>query len=157
MQEKFIESLSLATKSFQTADHLTYITFPLIKEKRLFLRILIELNNAILNAINSILQYEYYWKRIQLYKDARENFRIFKNLAGKYDISPEQIKKLVEIMNLSEKHKKSPFEFVKSDRIVIMSDNMQPDSITIEKIKSFLIETKDLIRKASSKIKDSKI
>jgi hypothetical protein len=153
MQEKFIDSLNIATKLLQTADHLTYITFPLVKEKRLLLKILAELSNSLLNAINAILQYEYYWKRIQIYKDARENFRTFKNIAKRYDISPEQLLKINEIINLAEKHKKSPFEFVRNDKIVIMSDTNQADYLTLEKIKSFLIEAKDILRKINLKIK----
>ena len=65
------------------------------------------------------------------------------------------MKKLIEIIQLAEKHKKSPFEFVRNDKIVIMSDGMQTDTITLEKIKSFLIETKDFLRKANQKIKSS--
>jgi len=65
MQEKFIESLNLATKSLQTADHLTYVTFPLLKEQRLLLKVLEELQEAVVNTINAILQYEYSNRRIK--------------------------------------------------------------------------------------------
>lgn len=152
MQEKFIESLSNAVKAMQTADHLTYITFPLVKEKRLLLKILTELNLSLLNVINAILQYEYYYKRIEIYKDARENFNTFKEISPRYGINSEQLKKLIDIMILAEKHKKSPFEFVKDDKIVIMSNGMHTDWITLEKIKSFLLEVKDIIKKANSRI-----
>jgi len=153
--EKYQDSLEIAQKALQTADHMTYITFPLVKEKRLLLKVLSELSISILNTINSILQYEYYHKRIQIYKDARDNFQTFKNISAQYSLSQEQVKKLIEIIQLAEKHKKSPFEFVRNDKIVIMSDGMQTDTITLEKIKSFLIETKDFLRKANQKIKSS--
>lgn len=138
VKEKFAESLEIATRAVQTADHLTYITFPLIKEKRLLLKILSELSVAILSIISAILQYEYYYKRIEIYKDARENFNTFKGIAIRYNITQEQINKMIEIINLAEKHKKSPFEFVKNDKIVIMSNGMRTDTINLEKIKLFL-------------------
>jgi len=153
MEEKFNESLNKALRALQTADHMTYITFPLIKEKRLLLKILSELNTAVLNAMNAILQYEYYYKRIEVYADARDNFNTFKEIASEYQISPEQLKSIIEILNLAEKHKKSPFEFVKEDKIVIMSNGMKTDTLNLEKIKQFLIEVKDVLRKASLKIK----
>lgn len=147
--EKFILSLEKARKSLEMADHLTYMTFPLVKENRLLLKVLDELYLSVLNTINSILQYEYAYKRIQIYKDAKENFRTFMDLAEKYKISQEQLKNLIEILNLGEKHKRSPFEFVKNDKIVIMSDNLKTATLNLEKIKRFLLETKDFIRKAS--------
>jgi len=153
VQEKYFESLELAHKNLQIADHMTYITFPLVKEKRLLLKVLSELSSSILNTVNAILQFEYYWKRIQLYQDAKANFETFKRLSPRYNIAPEQLKVLLEILNLAERHKKSPFEFVKNDRIIIMSDRLSPSYLTLEKIKSFLIETKDFLRKANLKIK----
>lgn len=153
MAERFIQSLDEALKALQTADHMTYITFPLVKEKRLMLKILSELNLAVLSTINAILQYEYYYKRIQIYSDSRENFNTFRKMAGRYEITPEQLKKIVEIISLAEKHKRSPFEFVKEDKIIILSDRMQTDTISIDKIKSFLIEVKDILKKANSRIK----
>ena len=153
IQDKFLESLEHATRALQVADHMTYITFPLVKEKRLLLKVLSELGSSIFSIINAILQYEYTWKRIQLYQDARANFDTFRRLAPRYNVSPEQLKVLTEILTLSEKHKKSPFEFVKNDKIVIMSDGLAPSYLTLEKIKAYLIETKDFLRKANLKIK----
>lgn len=156
MQEKYFQSLEEATRALQIADHMTYITFPLVKEKRLLLKVLSELSLAILSTINAVLQYEYTWKRIQLYSDPKSNFETFKRISSRYEISSEQLKTLMEILTLAERHKKSPFEFVKEEKIVIMSDDgMIPSYLTLDKIKAFLIETKDVIHKASSKIKSS--
>ena len=148
--EKFITSLEKARKSLQIADHLTYMTFPQLKENKILLKALDELYISIINIINSILQYEYTYKRIQIYKDPRENFRTFRKIAERYKISTEQLNKIIEILSLGEKHKKSPFEFVKNDKIVIMSDNLKTETITTDKIKSFILETKDFLRKADN-------
>jgi hypothetical protein len=151
--EKFILSLEKAKKSLQMADHLTYMTYPIVREDKLLLKILDELNSSLLNTINAILQYEYTYKRIQLYRDAKENFHTFEELTEKYKINQEQLSKIKEIMSLLEKHKKSPFEFVKDNKVVIMSDSLKTDTLTLEKIKSFLIEVKDVLRKVSLVIK----
>lgn len=153
-QEIYITSLEKAKKALQMADHLTYITFPIVKENRLLLKILEEISQSLISVINSILQYEYTYKRIQLYKDARENFRTFKSIAGKYNISQEQLNKIIEILSLAEKHKTSPFEFSKNNKIVIMSNEMRTDTLTLDKIKTYLLETKDTVRKVSLNIKN---
>ena len=57
--EKFLEYLEESGKRIATADHLLYVTFPLVKEKKLLLKILEEINSGLLNCLNSILQYEY--------------------------------------------------------------------------------------------------
>ena len=53
------ENLQKARKKIEFADHMVYITFPLIKENKLIIKILAEINNALKILITSILQYEY--------------------------------------------------------------------------------------------------
>lgn len=151
--EKYEESLSKAVKSIETADHMTYVTYPLIKEKRLLLRILTEIYEGLLNLINSVLQYEYYYKRINLYNTPRDNFETFKNISKSYGVADENISRILEVFRLVERHKKSPFEFVKDDKIIIMSEGIKTDVITIEKIKFFLLEAKELLKKVRDVIK----
>jgi len=147
--ELYMASLEKAKKSLQMADHLTYMTFPIVRENRLLLKILEEISHSLISTINAILQYEYLYKRVQIYQDPKENFRTFKNVAERYSINSEQMNKIIEILTLAERHKKSPFEFAKNDKIVIMSEGMRTETLTIEKIKSYLLEVKDVIRKAA--------
>lgn len=152
--ENFIESLEQAERALRTADHMAYVTFPLIKEKRLLFKILEGLYAALLNTINAILQYEYAYKRINLYRDSSDNFATFsEKCAVRFGISQEQIKTIKNLFLLIEKHKNSPFEFIKQDKIVIMSDNLHTDTLSIDKIKEFLLITKDILRKANGIIR----
>lgn len=155
MPEKFIENLDKAAVVLKTADHMLYMTYPLIREKRLLLKILSEIYFSILNTINAILQYEYLYKRIQLFNNARDNFIIFQQkCAPRYRISPEQMEKIKEIFDLTEKHKNSPFEFVRGNKIVIMSNALKTDIITVEKMKTYVLTAKDLLRKAETIIRN---
>ncbi|MBW6442217.1 hypothetical protein K0A97_00335 [Patescibacteria group bacterium] len=152
--EKFLEGLTNAEKSIKTADHMVYVTFPLIKDKRLLLKILNEIKNSIIYCIGSILQYEYLYKKITLYKDPRSNFRTFtEKCAFKYEVSKEDILLIEELFDFIEKHNESPFEFVKGDKVVILSNSLKPKTLTLEKVKEFLILAKNLIRKANQKFK----
>ena len=154
MPEKYIENLDKAAKNLHTADHMLYMTYPIVREKRLLLKILNEIYLVVLGIVNAILQYEYLYKRITLYKDAKENFSVFKNkCAPRYNIAPEQVAKILEIFNLAEKHKKSPFEFVRNNKIVIMTNALKTDTITIEKMKDYIFTSKDILRKADTIIR----
>jgi len=146
--EKFLEYIQGAEKIIQTIDHMVYITFPLIKDKKLLLKILLETNIAIANCINSILQYEYIYKRIALYKNAKTNFKTFKEkCAPKYKITKEEINLISQLFDVVEKHKQSPMEFVRNEKVIILSENLKPETITIEKIKEFLLLAKNILNK----------
>ncbi len=152
--EKFLVSLDTAERMLKTADHMTYITFPLIRDKRLLIKILGEIHGSMLNIINAILQYEYVYKRIVLYGDASMNFKTFREkCAPRFGISPQEIDKMIELFAIMEKHKQSPLEFVRKDKFVIMSDNSHMNILTTESLKEFLILSKEILRKTTAILK----
>ena len=152
--EKFLENIQEAEKDLRTLDHMIYVTFPLIKDKRLLLKVVQDIKDVITNCITSILQYEYLYKRISLYRDSRENLKTFtEKCAQRYNIGKEEIRLILELFRLVENHKKSPFEFVKDEKIVILSENSKPTTMTLEKAKEFLITAKDILRKTKEGIK----
>lgn len=151
---KFIEHLAEAQKIISIIDHMYYVTFPLVKDKRMLLRILAESKKATAHCINAILQCEYILTRIQLYKDPEINFRIFElKCAPLYDISQEEIKLIRELFEITETHKKSPAEFRKGETIIIFGDNAKTTTITEEKIKQFLLLSKSVCQKATERIR----
>ena len=124
--DKHIENMQKAVASMKIADHITYVTYPLMKEKRLLLKALEEIYNSILNLINAILQYDYIWKRIQLYKDPRINFDTFKNKCSRrYNISENELSQIIEILSVVESHKKSPMEFMRKEKVIIMLNDLK--------------------------------
>jgi hypothetical protein len=145
---KFLEHLQESERIVQSVDHMIYITFQFIKDKRLLFKILTEIKSAIVNCINAILQYEYINERITLYKSAKENFETFINRCSiRYKITKEEIASILELFDIIEKYKDSPMEFFRNEKIVILSENMKTKIITMEKIKFFLLLTKNLIKK----------
>jgi hypothetical protein len=151
--DKFLLSLGSAFKVLQTADHMIYITFPLIKENRLLIKILNEIYTAVLTTINVVLQYDYSYKKIVLHKDAGLNFNTFKEkCAPRFGISQDEIAKIVEIFKLIEEHRQSPMEFVRQDKFVILSDNLSTDVVTVEKLKDYLLTAKNILQKVRNKV-----
>jgi len=148
-EERFISSLESSKRHLQVADHLVYTSFPIVKDLKLLLRSLESLALCLINAINALLQYEYVYKKIQLYSQARDNFQTFKRKSPNYNITPSQLSTIIEILELAEKHKKSPLEFSKNNRIIIMSDTPAVLSLDIVKIKAYILEVKDILRKIS--------
>lgn len=154
--EKFLQFLQDAEKNIRTLDHLIYVTFPVVKDKRLLLKIIIETKTAITDCINAILQYEYLFKRIKLYNQPQTNLKTFIEKSSKrYNITNREIKLILELFKLTEAHKKSPMEFVREGKIVIMSEKFQPHTITIEKTKEFLAIAKSILSKTKKTFKNN--
>lgn len=139
--------LEEAKKSLKMADHMIYITYPLLKENRLLIKILEQLYLVMLNVVKAVLQHEYYYKRIELQSNAEANFSIFTSIAKRYSITTEQVQNIKNVLMLTEKHKRSPVEFVRKDKFVILSDNNSIETITAEMIKHFINDAKDILRK----------
>jgi len=147
--EKYLEHLENAIKSIKVADHIIYITYPIVKDKRLLLSSINKIYESLLSVINAILQYDYLWKRIKLYESAKDNFQVFIEKSGpRYGITSQEILKILEFMSLVETHKKSPIEFLRHEKIVIMMDNLSTKTIDIELIKSYLNLVKSIIGRA---------
>jgi hypothetical protein len=153
--EKFHSALESASKTLQTADHLIYITFPLIKDNRLLIKIFSEIYTSVLSVVNAVLQYDYAYKRIMLYSDARTNFKNFREkCAPRFGITSEEVVKMIEIFKIMEEHRQSPMEFVKMDKFVILSDSLQTDVVTIEKLKEYLLVARKILQKVNNKIEN---
>ena len=153
MPDKILVYLQSASKALQTADHMVYITFPLIKENRLLIKILSEIYSAVLTLVNIILQYDSSYKRIILTENASENFRVFREKCSpRFGISSAELEKIVEIFRLMKEHKASPMEFVRRDKLVIMSDNLKTDTLTLDRLKDYLLVSKGLLQKVSVRI-----
>lgn len=154
--EKFFENLREAEKITRTADHLIYVSFPLIKDKRILFILISELKKAVANCINAILQYDYLYQRISLYQDTKINFETFRNKSSKrFDITEQEINLIIKLFDIEQYHKKSSMEFAKDNKVVMLSDDMRQKIITLDEIKQFLQLTKDILRKIKSKITNS--
>jgi hypothetical protein len=147
--EKHIENLQKALSDIRIADHMIYVTYPVIKDKRLLLKALDQVYDAITAIINAILQYDFIFKRIQLYKEPRANWDSFLNKSAKrFNITAEEIDLVSELFTLVQNHRKSPLEFQRKDKIVIMSESLKTTLVDSEKLKKYLNLAKNLMNKA---------
>ena len=151
--ERFILNLQEAERLIQIADHMTYITYPLIKEKNILLKILTETKKAVANCINSILQYEYFYKQITLYNNPKTNLETFiKKSSKRFQITELEIKQIQELFELAEKHKQSPMEFTQNEKVIIMTENSETYELSLEKAKLFVSLSKNILQKTKNKI-----
>lgn len=158
--QKILQNLIEAEKKIQIANHLIYVTFPLIKNKRLLIKIIQDLKTAVLNCVNTILQYESLKKRIKLTQDPLENFKIFsEQCTPQYTLTEQETQQILDLFKLAKKQEQSSMEIMKNEKVILLSKNLTPEFITIETAKKYLqlaIEilkkTKETLKKDNSKI-----
>lgn len=149
----FLEKLDESERIIKAIDHLLYITYPLVQDKRMLLKILEEARKAIANCINSILQYEYLKKNIELSRDSKTNLKTFiEKCSQKYNITEKEMKSTLDLFELVENHKKSSYEFMKGNKVVILSETMTENYLTVEKTKEFLILAKNILKKTKENL-----
>jgi len=145
---KIFENLLEAERELKRIDHIIYITFPLLKDKNILIKSLIHTKEAVAKCINSILQYEYFHRKIELSENPITNFRLFKEKCSKnYFINEKEVKMIEELFDLAKSHKQSPMEFIKDGKVIILSDNMVKKTFTLEDVKKFLEMSKRVVEK----------
>jgi len=150
---KVLENLIEAERLIKTSDHLIYMSFPVIKDKKILTRAIINIYEATQKIISSILQREYLLEKINLTDNHNLNFKIFvEKCAPFYNINQEEIKSIQELFEIIKEHKKSPMEFFKNEQLVILSNNLETLTISLEKAKKFLNTTKLLLKKTKNNI-----
>ncbi len=117
------DRLKKAREHLSRAEHMFYVGFALLKEYRMIIQIFEELHKATNFFIIGLLQKERAEMRIQLYKDKRLNFKVFREKVALRYMNPEDLKVIIEILRIWKQHLNSNMEFVRKDRFVILFED----------------------------------
>ncbi len=147
--ERFQEAREQARRNLKVADHMAFITYPLVKDNKLLLAILENVFLAQTNALGSLLYYERLFKRIPPFHDNFESkINMFRERCiERYKLSKEYVLMMTEIKNIILEHKRSPVEFSRSEGFVICAENYRFKKISIEQIRSYIEKTKEFLGK----------
>jgi len=150
--EKYEELRDIARKKLQVADHMLTMTYPLIKDPKLLLAVMENIFLALTNSIGALLYYERIYKRVPPFQDTFvSKFNVFnQKCAKRYQINPEYLLMMRDIKDIILQHKKSPVEFTRNDSFIICSDNYQMKTISLEKIKNYILKSRLFIQQIDS-------
>lgn len=147
-----------ANKHLRLADHMTYVTYPMIKDTKLLLSIIDNLDKALKKALDAYLYYERLYKRISFFpEDFNTKIDIFqRSSAIRYNLRqyPPLIK---EINFIIKKHKESPVEFIKGDKLVICNGDYRMKVLQVNDVKNYLSKAKPFISQLSNILKEDEI
>ncbi|MEM0465862.1 MAG: hypothetical protein QXW97_04160 [Candidatus Pacearchaeota archaeon] len=142
--QKFIFYFNKAVRSLQLADHITYVTYPLLKEKKLLLKILDEIYESVIYSIYAILYFNFYKNKSKIPLNNNKLKEFFKKKSFNL-LNDTQLNRIKEIINIYNKHKLSSVEFIIKNKVVIMNDDLKIYVLDIKKIKEYLLTAKELL------------
>ncbi len=150
--EIFLEQLQEAKRTLKIADHLTYVTFPLMNDDKIITMIIDNLYISLNNSINALLNYEKYYKRVVNIPDTFENrYYIFKSeLSKRYNINNDTVLIIKEIFDIFDKKKKSKSQIIEKDVFVSFTDQHKFRTLNLKRIKEYINVTKLFISKLNS-------
>ncbi len=154
--EKFQEAHQKALKHLRVADHMLTVTYPLVNDTRLLLKVVDNLFLAMTNSISAILHHEQYYKRIPVFADNFESkFNIFKTkCVNRLRFDRRYLQFILDLKNTILQHKQSPITFSRKDSYVICSDTYQIQKITTKKLKGDLQKTRLFVYKMNEIVSD---
>ena len=145
-----------AVQKIRVADHMLFMTYPLVKDPKLLLSIIENIFASLDYGVSSLLHHEKLFKRIPPFHDTfPSRFEIFKDkMIPKYELSPKYVKLIKDVGSIISEHKKSPVEFARKDKFVICSPSYSLKTIDTNLVKKYIFETKvfvDNVNKIVSK------
>jgi len=146
--ERYQELREAAKKKIQIADHMLTMTYPLVKDPKLLLAVLENVFLALTNVVGALLYYERTFKRVPPFQDTFvSKFNVFKEKCViRYNIDRGYLSLLQDVKEIILHHKKSPIEFTRKDSFVICSDDYTMQTISLDKIKNYILKSKSFIQ-----------
>jgi hypothetical protein len=149
-----INTLNQANKLLKTADHLAYVTYPLLKDNKLIIMILENLSEATIKLMEALLYYERNYKRIQHFpSDFKSKMEIFKLSCNHYNIPRNYVVLVQDLHAILEKRKTSKMEFIKNEKYIIWNNN-EMISLNYDKTKEYLNNLKPFFNKVNCILKN---
>lgn len=143
-----------AMNFFRMADHLIYVTMPVVADVKLIMTALDDIHMALINGMNTVLEYERMHKRIM---PLAENFDfrldVFSKVAGRYGFVNEELFLIREIKGLVDDRKNASMEFTRPGKFVICNEDYRMKTISINEIKKYLSTTKNFLTKVDNALK----
>lgn len=151
MEDKIKSLLVIANNKIATADHLTFVTYPSVREPKLLLSIIEDIFVSLSAAMDAVLLYERMFKRVSPYtSDIQTRIDVFKTkCAERYNFNRATLVMMMDIYRLMEFQKKSAMQIAKTDKLVIFEDDYRMKSITIESVKNYMALSKPFIEKTN--------
>lgn len=136
-------------KEIELADHLIYITYPLIKELKFLLSIAEHVTRAAELALEALLTFEREYKRIEPFaKSFAVMIDVFHpEVQKRYDFGQEHVRLLKKLAELKQHNQDSIMRFRRKDKYILTTAQYNTQELDLDKVKRLCEATKNFIEK----------
>jgi hypothetical protein len=148
MSERHEELLQRAKKEIELADHMLYVTLPMIKEVKFLLAITEHIVIAANHALEALLEYERHWKRLDAfhYSFAVEiNVYRTSGVETRYNFDSKFYRLLQKLMEIQRFDKESMIRFKRGDKYILTSNEYSMSVLDSDSIKRYSNLTKKFV------------
>ncbi len=155
--EEFQNLRDKAMQKIKVADHMLFMTYPLIKDPKLLLSIIENIFASLDFGISALLHYERTFKQIPPFHDSfNSRYEIFKNkMVLKHRINTNYITLIRDIQSILAHRKNSPVEFARKDKFIICSPNYSLKTVDVNLVKKYVFETKVFVKMINNIISEN--
>ena len=148
-KEPFIEE---ADRILKLAGHVLYVTYPLVKDSRLFISIMNNIDKALKIGLDSLLYHERIHKRISPYPDHfATKLDIFRRVVSRrYNFNKEIPNFILDVDQTVKNRKAAPVEFTRRNDFVICDPNYRVKVLRYDELKDYFSKAKVFILQASN-------
>jgi len=146
--DKIKIAVSQAKNFFNTADHLAYVTYPLLKDNKLFVVVINNLYMSMLKGMDAVFYTERLNKRIDFVPyDVDSRIAVFeKEIAPRLRVDIKIFKTIKDLKFIVEQHRESPVEFSRMNKFVICNhDYSVVKTVDIEIVKSYILNVRSFL------------
>jgi hypothetical protein len=142
------ELLAASKRRLQVSDHFLTQTYQYVKDAKLLINILEGILKAVEDMVDAVLIRERATGTIPAYNDKSfaAKLAVLKSdpIVKKYDLGHIDIMMVSEMQELLHSHRDSMMEFQRKGALIMANDDYRLQSVTVDKIKTYLTRTKTL-------------
>ncbi|MFH0869281.1 MAG: hypothetical protein V1839_03575 [archaeon] len=142
------ELLAKAKKEIEIADHLIYVTYQMVSEVKILMAISEHIINAAHAALESLLEFERYYKRLDAYHQSFAlEISIYrtKDIEKRHGFDPKFYRLLQKLMEIQKFDKTSIMRFKRGDRYILSTVDYQMSVLDLDNMKRYKYLTKKFI------------
>ena len=144
-----------AHKEIEIADHMAYVTLPMLTDKNLFISMVEHLYKSVFYSIMCFLRNEIYYKRLFAMPQSEKEIVDFflRKYTHQIGIDNETLDMIRRMTNIGIASGKSFTQFKRSDKIVLLSPSYNVVEIDRDSVKKYLSLQKKFIVKIKENLK----
>ncbi|MBD3263097.1 hypothetical protein GF374_01820 [Candidatus Woesearchaeota archaeon] len=156
LDTKHEQLMQIAKKEIEVADHLLYMTYPMIKETKFLLAIAGHIITASRAALQSLLEYERYYKQIEAYpKNFAMEISIYRQkLEEKYKFDPKYYRLLGKLLEVYKYDKNGTMRFRRGNKYILTSHDYDTATLDLNSVKRYSSVTRKFVNDIKAVIKN---